>query len=260
MNTSQSFDPAASIYDQTRPLPELAATHGIQAILDIAGPEAYILDAGTGTGRISVPLLQRGARLVGCDLSLKMLRRLQGKFLSAQLSQADAVFLPFPANTFDALLTVHVMHLVGPWREALREFRRVLKPGSKYLDIHTYEPIGTSIRQQLREFWRSWVTAREVYVRHPGVQNRLEFVQELESMNASVTEVEVLRYTHTYNLREELERYRARVFSDTWRVPEDIFEASLQELRAWIIGTYGSLDEQVQDEVRFVIDVVRFES
>ena len=156
MNTSQSFDRAANIYDQTRPLPEATATHGIQAILDIAGPGALILDAGTGTGRISIPLLERGARLVGCDLSMKMLRRLQEKFSSAPLAQADIAHLPFLVNYFDALLTVHVMHLVGPWREALREFRRVLNPGGKYLNIRTYELVGTSLREQMRNFIRDF--------------------------------------------------------------------------------------------------------
>ena len=260
MNTSQSFDRAASIYDKTRPLPEPIATHGIQAILDITGPEALILDAGTGTGRISIPLLERGARLVGCDLSMKMLIRLQEKFSSAMLTQSDAALLPFPANYFDALSTVHVMHLVGPWREALREFRRVLKPGGTYLNIRTYEPVGISIREKARDFWHSWVTARGIDVRHPGVQNRTEFLQELHSMGASVTEVEAVRYPHTYTLREELERYQTRVYSDTWKIPDDIFEASVRELHAQIVGEYGGLDQQVEDEVRFAIDVVRFES
>jgi ubiquinone/menaquinone biosynthesis C-methylase UbiE len=260
MNTSQSFDRAAHIYDQTRLLPEPTATHGIQAILDITGPEALILDAGTGTGRISIPLLKRGARLVGCDLSMKMLLRLQEKFSSAQLAQADAAGLPFPENQFDALLTVHVMHLVSPWREALREFKRVLKPGGSYLNIRTYESVGLSLREQIRDFWRSWVTARGIDVRHPGVQNREELLQELQIMGTNVMEVEVVRYTHIYTLREELERYQTRVYSDTWKIPEAIFEQSVQELRSRIVGNYGSLDQQLEDKVRFAIDVVRFES
>jgi len=260
MNTSQSFDRAASIYDQTRPLPEPTATHGIQAILDIVGSDALILDAGTGTGRISIPLLERGAGLVGCDLSMKMMRRLQEKFPYAQLAQADAVNLPFPTNYFDALLTVHVMHLVGPWREALREFRRVLKPGGAYLNIRTYEPAGTSPREQIRDFWRNWVSARGLDVRHPGAQNRTELLQELQIMGTSVMEVEVVRYTHTYTIQEELERYQTRVYSDTWKIPDDLFEASVQELHARLLGDYDSLEQQFEDEVRFAIDVVRFES
>jgi len=260
MKTSQSFDRAANIYDQTRPLPEPSATQGIQAILDITGPEALILDAGTGTGRISIPLLERGARLVGCDLSMKMLTRLQEKFSSAPLAQADIAHLPFPTHSFDALLSVHVLHLVGPWREALREFRRVLKPGGKYLNIRTYELVGTSLREQMRNFWRSWVAARGGDIQHLGVQNRTEFLQELDGMGTEVLEVEVVRYTHTYTLQEELERFQTRVYSDTWKIPDDVFEASVQILHARMVAEYGDLNRQLEDEVRFAIDVVRFES
>jgi ubiquinone/menaquinone biosynthesis C-methylase UbiE len=73
MSKSRSFDRAADIYDQTRPLFEPIAKHGLQAILDITGPNARILDVGTGTGRISVPLLERGMDLIGCDISSAML-------------------------------------------------------------------------------------------------------------------------------------------------------------------------------------------
>jgi len=142
----------------------------------------------------------------------------------------------------------------------LREFRRVLKPRGVYLNTRTYEPVGISIREQMRDFWRSWVNAGGIDVRLPGVQDRTGFLGELQIMGASVIEVEAVRYTHIYTLREELERYQTRVYSETWKIPDDIFEVSVQELRERIVGDYGSLYGQVEDEVRFVIDVVRFES
>src|SRR5512137_1155289 len=117
MVDSISFDRAADFYDQTRDFPEPVANQGVQAILDAAGPGARILDAGTGTGRVSVPLLKRGATLFGIDLSARMMSRLKGKFPPARLAQADVSRLPFGGKTFDAVLTCHVMHLVGPWRE-----------------------------------------------------------------------------------------------------------------------------------------------
>src|SRR5262245_36888607 len=150
MNSSRSFDRAAHIYDQTRLLFEPIATHGIQAILDITVPEARVLDVGTGTGRISIPLLDRGVDLIGCDLSGKMLRRLQEKLPPARIVQSDASHLPFRTAHFDVVLTVHVLHLIPPWREALREFKRVLKPEGIYLNVKTWEAVGTSIRGQIR--------------------------------------------------------------------------------------------------------------
>src|SRR5574341_1166072 len=115
MTASRSFDRAAGVYDQTRDLPEPVVTHGLPAILEQAGLNALILDVGTGTGRISIPLLERGANLFGCDLSAKMMARLREKYPAARVAQADAARLPFASRQFDALLTVHVIHLVGQW-------------------------------------------------------------------------------------------------------------------------------------------------
>jgi len=261
MSISRSFDRAASIYDQTRPLFEPIATHGLQAILDITGPKARVLDVGTGTGRISIPLLARGVDLIGCDLSAKMLMRLQEKFPSARIVQSDASRLPFPTASFDVVLTVHVMHLIPPWREALREFRRVLVPGGAYLNVKTWEPVGISVRGQIREFWRRWLEAQGVDARLTGVQDDAEFLEELRLLGAHLTEVEVIRYPLTFTLREELERFASRVYSDTWNIPDAIYDASLEELRTWVDHEYGGLDPdgQMEDEVRFVIDVARFE-
>lgn len=260
MSNSRSFDRAAGIYDQTRPLFEPIAKHGLQAIVDLTGPNVRILDVGTGTGRISVPLLERGLDLIGCDISSKMLSRLLEKFPSARISQADASRLPFPTTHFDAVLTVHVLHLIYPWREALREFRRVLKPGGVYLNIKTWAsaPAGVSIREKIRTYWRDWLQAQAVMVRHVGIQDHAEFLQEMKTMDGHWTEVEVIRYPLAFTLREELDRFASRVSSDMWDVPDAIFDASLIELRSWVSSEFGDLDEQRADDVRFVIDVVRF--
>jgi len=259
MNSSRSFDRAASFYDQTRPLFESLAQQGIQAILDITGPSARTLDVGTGTGRISIPLLERGLDLIGCDLSSKMLMRLQEKFPSARIAQSDASALPFPSACFDIVLTAHVLHVIAPWREALREFRRVLKPGGTYLNVRTWGTVGISIREQMRLHWRRWLESQGVNANLPGVQGNAEIQQELQSLGAQLTEVEVLRYPLKFTLREELERFASRIYSDSWEIPDAIFEASLEELRSWVEHEYSSLDQQLQDEVQFTIDVARFE-
>lgn len=259
MNTSQSFDRAAGIYDQTRPLPAPAATRGIEAILDITGTQGLILDAGTGTGRISIPLLQRGVALVGLDLSRPMLRKLREKATSAPLAQADASLLPFSAGQFSAVLTVHVMHLVGPWQQALNEFSRVLRSGGSYLNIRTYEPMDESVRMQMRGYWRRWLSDQGFSIRSPGIQDRDELVQAGQGMGATVREVEVVRYSHTFNLREELERFQSRVYSDTWQVPDELYEPGMQALQAWTSETFGTLDRDVDDQVRFVMDIFSFD-
>ena len=259
MNNSLSFDRAADFYDRTRPLFEPIAEKGIQAIIEALGPSARILDVGTGTGRISVPLLERGADLVGCDLSLKMMGHLLQKYPSARIVQADASSLPFPADRFDAVLTVHVLHLIAPWREALKEIRRVLRPGGVYLNVRTWASAGESIREAVRHFWRHGLEARGVKVGPPGMRNHEEFQTELVFLGASRTEQEVVRFSLPFTLREQLDRISSRSFSDAWDVPDDHHAAIVEELRAWVEQEYGDLDQPREDPVRFMIDVIRFQ-
>jgi ubiquinone/menaquinone biosynthesis C-methylase UbiE len=258
MKASRSFDRAAEIYDQTRPLFEASVEVGMQALLDAAGEGARILEVGTGTGRISIPLLERGADLIGCDLSWQMLSRQREKYPPARLVQSDAVFIPFPSNHFEALLVVHVMHLVGPWKEALREFKRVLKSGGVFLNVGTYESVEKSIRGKMRDHWRNWLKSQGFVAGHPGAKSHDEFRGELRSMGARLQEVEVVRFPHVYTLRSELERYEGRVHSDSWSVPEALHQESLVDLRNWVIREYGDLDQEIEETYRFVFDAAYF--
>lgn len=257
MNTSYSFDRAADYYDQTRDLPEPVATAGIQAILDVAGLGRRILDVGTGTGRISVPLLKSGADLVGCDLSFKMMALLRQKLPAAPLAQADASHLPFPAGSFDALLTCHVMHLVGPWRQALLEYRRVLKPGGVYINART-ERVRGSIRRQIREFWEDYLTSIGANLQRPGVQDDEELRAELVAMGAEVIKREVVRFTRLITAREVIQRLADRTQSATWYIPDEQFEASIRALWKWAGSQFPDLDQEYREEAQFVLDVAIF--
>jgi deoxyribodipyrimidine photolyase-like uncharacterized protein len=152
------------------------------------------------------------------------------------------------------------MHLIGPWRDALREFKRVLRDGGVLLNVSTYAAVGTSIRGQMHDHWRSWLESQGVDTRHPGVQNGEEVLHELRALGAHLKEVEAVRFLHSYTLREELDRYENRVFSDTWSVPEAAYQASLAELRAWVEREHGDLDSQHEETSRFVFDVASFDT
>ena len=257
MNDSLSFDRAADIYDRTRDLPEPVATQGIQALFEVVGAGSRILDVGTGTGRISVPLLKRGADLVGCDLSPRMMAVLRGKFPEARLAQADASRLPFPADHFDGLLTCHVMHLVGPWREALREYRRVLRPGGVYVNARS-DGEGESVQERVRDFWRSRLEAHGFTSRRPGVRDDKDLHAELLSLGAYLERIEAVRFSRSRSVRGEIDRVASRSDSHTWEIPEEVFARSLQDLREWAVREYDDLDAPHADTEIFILDIARF--
>ena len=92
------------------------------------------LEIGIGTGRVALPLVAAGQRLVGVDLSFAMLAKLREKSpTEPPLVQADATLLPFRDGTFGGAVVAHVLHLVSDWRVVVAELRRVVHPGGVLL-------------------------------------------------------------------------------------------------------------------------------
>ena len=123
------FDRAAEYYDATRGFPPGVEHRVADLIAETAAltPDACVLEVGVGTGRIARPLARRVRGVVGVDISGAMMKRLQAQRGHAaetgwiELALADAARLPFPDDSFDAAIGVHVFHLIPNWREVLSE-------------------------------------------------------------------------------------------------------------------------------------------
>jgi ubiquinone/menaquinone biosynthesis C-methylase UbiE len=258
MKESLSFDRAAGYYDSTREFSAEVAARGIEAILEAAGPGARLLEVGAGTGRVSVPLLQRGVDLIGCDISVNMMSRLRQKFATARLVEADASRLPFPADQFGAVITSHVMHLVGPWRVAVREYRRVLKHRGVYINVHTEKTDEESPRKRIRDYWESRVTSYGATARRPGVENDEELHAELHGLGAVLKHVEVGTYSRSYSVRDTVDDIANRIHSSAWVVPDEIFARTVSELREWAGKEFKDPDARLEEQSLFVLDIAQF--
>ncbi len=93
--------------------------------------DRVILDAGCGTGAMSIRLKQWG-RVVSADFSPLALQFSRRRGLET-LVCADAMRLPFSADSFDTIVSMDVLEHIPDDALALREFHRVLKPGGRVL-------------------------------------------------------------------------------------------------------------------------------
>jgi SAM-dependent methyltransferase len=96
-------------------------------------PDAAILDAGTGTGANLRLLRTLGfARVTGIDFSAEAIRFCAEKGLG-EVQPGDVCALPFADRQFDLVLATDIIEHVEDDLAALREIRRVLRPGGHSL-------------------------------------------------------------------------------------------------------------------------------
>jgi ubiquinone/menaquinone biosynthesis C-methylase UbiE len=104
-----------------------------RAVLDALSPleGKRVLEIACGTGRFTVMLAERGADIVGLDISEEMLQQGREKARRAavtdrlQFMRGDAARLPFPDDHFDAVFAMRFFHLADTPASFLSEMCRV---------------------------------------------------------------------------------------------------------------------------------------
>ena len=114
-----------------------------------------VLDVASGTAGVAIQLADRtGARIIGLDLTLEMLR--QGKRNVAdhlvservQLVAGRAEQTPFGDARFDALTFTYLLRYVDDPQATLTELARLVKPGGAVASLEFLLPKS--------RFWRFW--------------------------------------------------------------------------------------------------------
>lgn len=104
----------------------------------------WLLDLGTGTGDLAFEALRRDPtlRVTGGDFTLAMMRVGQARPAGGRVKWAgtDALHLPFPDGTFDAVVSGYLMRNVEAVPPAWAEQYRVLKPGGRGVCLDTTPP------------------------------------------------------------------------------------------------------------------------
>jgi ubiquinone/menaquinone biosynthesis C-methylase UbiE len=106
-----------------------------RAVLDALNPldGRNVLEIACGTGRFTVMLAERGADIVGLDISSAMMAEGRKKARAADVAdriefiRGDAARLPFPDDHFDTVFAMRFFHLADTPAKFLAEMCRVSK-------------------------------------------------------------------------------------------------------------------------------------
>lgn len=119
-------------YKSTYPLRAYAHRAQYESILKNVEPGMKVLDAGCGEGTLSIMMAKKGAIVTGVDISrpnisnAKEYAKKEG-IINIDFSTADLESLPFEDNSFDLVVSSHVLEHLPDFDKGLKELMRVTK-------------------------------------------------------------------------------------------------------------------------------------
>jgi demethylmenaquinone methyltransferase/2-methoxy-6-polyprenyl-1,4-benzoquinol methylase len=148
------FDRIAPVYDAMNRV----MTAGLDlrwrrlAATEVVSPGDRVLDAACGTGDLALADHRAGAlEVTGLDFSTRMLERARRKAPGIRFVEGDMLALPFEDGAFDSATVGFGVRNVSDLGLALRELRRVLRPGGRLAILEITRPRGV-----LRPFFTLW--------------------------------------------------------------------------------------------------------
>ena len=135
------------IWDRVAPLYDLAVNTLNRRVYDGTGtavarlirPGDTVLECACGTGAISAiaPTCARVVATVYSEGMLKQARKKLARFPHVVVEQADITDLHYADDSFDAVVAGNVIHLLPEPGDALKELKRVVRPGGTII-VPTY--------------------------------------------------------------------------------------------------------------------------
>lgn len=192
------YDSEAFTYDQTRYTNEKGKrVDQFQKrilddyLVDCDVSNVSILEVGCGTGRFLPFIAERGANVIGIDISAEMLKiaaeRIEksgSENISLVLNDIDK--LPFSDNNFGVVYAILVINLIPNYVNAFEEIKRVLKPRGTFIFSvpylsGIYFPAGLYVNTRGKT-----VTANRTGYRYSHWFSTSELIRCLDATNFSI--------------------------------------------------------------------------
>ena len=236
MTESVSFDRAADYYDRTRTLSE----HLIPNLLPLLPGDGVCLEIGVGTGRIALPLVEKGIRIVGVDIAPEMLKKLVAKRNGTWpcVAVADATGLPFADQTFASAIAAHVLHLIPDWRSAVEELLRVLRSHGVLVATRG----GASRPRRHREVRSRFFKEAGDPPWPPGLDTIDELDAHAFALGLGVQALPDLVTEDSISVNQLLAMLEAGYWSACWSIDEETRRRAATATRQWAREKIGDLD------------------
>ena len=193
----RAFSRAALQYDAAAVMQREVCRRMLERLDYIKQKPATVLDVGSGTGDLALNALQfdHPGFIVGADFTTEMMQVGRGRQGGGSICwvNADAMRLPFPPGSFDAVVSGYLLRNVVDLGRTLAEQYRLLKWGGRMVSLDTSPPTGDL-----------WHLPTRLYLHHviPLIGRLVSGESDAYSYLSQTTE----RFASADNLAVELER------------------------------------------------------
>ena len=236
---SSDFSRIAGRYDATRSLPSqyLKACYARLSKSGLLPSQGVILDAGCGTGQVSVPLAELGYQILGVDISAEMIAISQSKLPGHSPSVyqvADVCNLPYPDASFDAVIVSKLFQHVENWQDACRELVRVVKPGNCIFQINEKGAFSNSVRRHFsRRADELGFSSRFLGI-NPHAQESITDLMLSLGCKVSSPDMSDLKWEIDITYGDALGWIKDGLFAEFWYLPPAIHDQLVAETAEWV--------------------------
>lgn len=159
-----------------------------------------MLEIGCGSGKMLAHLQNRGCNVAGLDISSIALKYVNSQNLNSKLTQADGIALPFPEDTFDAILSFDSLEHVESAAKLFKEVARTLKPNGAFI-FRTPNKLFDTLWELLNG--KPLVDQR---LFHPQVQsyNNLKKLSQISGLNLNLYKLPIVDGTMKNKFKKRL--------------------------------------------------------
>ena len=249
-----------NLYEETRNFDNSSFNSALDYLVEKYPPKVFhkLFEPGIGTGRIAIPLAERGYQVTGIDISQEMLKHLDSRLRTANsilpiyYRNADVTKIPFSDKSFDIVIAVHLFYFIKEWKKAVREILRTLKPEGELVLMHT----GTGLEiPLLNKRYKELCAINGCQIEEIGVKSTSEVISYLAE-HECITEIvqDRWRWTQNINIGKAIEYMKFRAYSFTQVATDEVHRSVIGTLTSELEKQYGTLDIEipVPNQISFI--------
>ena len=141
MNTTEKFwDKVSDNFDKRSQKENPAEIKALENIKHYLTVSDLVLDYGCATGTIAIKIADKVKKIVGIDISHKMIEAAKRKVIEGKIENIDFVQSPisderFKRESFDVVLALNILHFLEDIQKVLKKINDLLKPGGFFISV-----------------------------------------------------------------------------------------------------------------------------